>query len=79
MRQLYLATLLALDEQGALRFDRALTNQEVLLRLRARPELARVLASVIDVFDNVWYGEHTLTAESFATYVEAVDALRRRS
>lgn len=79
VRQLYLATLLALDEQGALRFDRALTNQEVLLRLRSRPELARVLASVIDVFDSVWYGEHSLTAETFATYVEAVAALRRPS
>lgn len=79
VRLLYLATLLALEEQGALRFDRALTNHEVLLHLRNRPDLAAVLAGVIDVFDRVWYGEQTLSAESFATYSAAVNALRGRT
>ena len=78
VRLLYLATLLALEEQGALRFDRALTNHEVLQHLRNRPDLAAVLAGVIDVFDRVWYGEQTLSAESFATYAAAVNALRGR-
>jgi len=79
VRLLYLGTLLVLDEKGALRYDRALTNREYLARLRGRPELGSALASVVDVFDRVWYGEQPLAAEAFARYAAEVSDLRGRT
>lgn len=58
MRALYLAALLSWDEQGRLRFDRTLTNQEVLARARSLDDVGLVerLAPLVDRFDQVWYG-----------------------
>lgn len=79
VRLLYLGTLLALDEKGALRYDRALTNHEYLTRLRGRPDLATGLSAVIDVFDRVWYGEQSVGADVFARYAADVNDLRGRA
>ncbi len=70
MRALYLAVLLHWDEQGRLRFDRALTNREVLALAtrRAERDVAARLAPLVDRFDRVWYGGARCTAVEYADF-----------
>jgi hypothetical protein len=77
VRYLYLSSLLWLDEQGRLRYDRALTNREYLEHLGDQPELRAKLAPIIETFDRVWYGYLPLDSESFAAYEQQVNQLRR--
>jgi hypothetical protein len=76
MRQLYLATLLLLDERGALRFDRALTNRETLRALNASPRLAQALTPVVEVYDHVWYGYAQVSPSEFERYRAAIESVR---
>jgi hypothetical protein len=85
-RLLYLASLLTLDEAGALRYDRAQTNREYLRQVAGRPVLADALRPVVETFDDVWYGFRAVTAEGFAlferqvqTVLEAAAAIDRRA
>lgn len=78
VRYLYLSSLLWLEEQGMLRYDRALTNREYLANLADRPDLRERLAPIIETFDQVWYGYAPLDAARFQTYEQQVAALRRR-
>jgi hypothetical protein len=75
VRYLYLSSLLWLDEQGMLHYDRALTNQEHLARLVDNPDLRARLVPIVQTFDRVWYGHIELDAESFTTYKQQVEAL----
>lgn len=77
VRYLHLAALLWLDERGALRYDRALTNREHLERLRDNPELRGRLVPIIATFDRVWYGHAPITPAELDTYRAQVEALRR--
>ncbi len=77
VRFLYLAALLKLDERGLLRYDRSLTNREVLRRVRGRPDLVAHLRDVIDVFDRVWYGFQRIDADGYRQYADDVRALDR--
>jgi hypothetical protein len=79
VRYLYLSSLLWLDEQGLLRYDRALTNREYLDHLAEQPALRARLLPIIEVFDRVWYGYANLDAESFAAYEQQVGALKTTS
>jgi hypothetical protein len=74
MRYLYLAALLTLDERGVLRYDKALTNREVLRRAAQsdNPELAGDMSPVVDTFDRVWYGYAPVDDETYQTYTEQV-------
>lgn len=76
MRLLYLAALLHLDEVGLLRFDRALTNREVLASVAADAPLRRQLAPVVSQFDRVWYGHAPFGQQEFEVAAEQLDALR---
>lgn len=78
IRYLYLSSLLVLDEQGLLRYDRSRTNREYLRSVASRPELAAPLHDVIDVFDRVWYGFEDVDEETYKSYVEHVDELREK-
>ncbi|MAT97251.1 MAG: hypothetical protein CL608_08925 [Anaerolineaceae bacterium] len=78
VRYLYLSTLLLLEERGLLRYDRSLTNREYLRTVSHRPELAAILREVIDVFDRVWYGFQTLTANEYDAYAQRVETLRQQ-
>jgi hypothetical protein len=78
IRFLYLSSLLVLDEQGLLRYDRSRTNREYLRSISSRPELAKPLRDVIDVFDRVWYGFEAVDEDTYKTYVEHVQELRER-
>jgi hypothetical protein len=79
VRYLYLAALLALDERGKLRYDRALTNREYLERAASDPALCARLAPVVETFDRVWYGHVPLDSAAFASYQAQVEALRQVS
>lgn len=74
MRYLYLAALLTLDERGVLRYDKALTNREVLRRAAQsdQPELAQAMSPVVDTFDQVWYGYSPVDDETYQAYTEQV-------
>ena len=76
VRYLYLSSLLLMDERGVLRYDRSKTNREYLRSVANSPELAKPLEEVIEVFDNVWYGYHSLEEETFKHYSDRVEELK---
>lgn len=78
VRYLYLSSLLLLDERGMLRYDRSKTNHEYLRSVAAQPELAEPLREVVDVFDNVWYGYHSVDEEAFKHYSARVEELKEK-
>lgn len=78
IRYLYLSSLLVLDEQGLMRYDRSRTNREYLRSASSNPELAKPLRDVIDVFDRVWYGFETVDEQTYQSYVRRVDELREK-
>jgi hypothetical protein len=78
VRYLYLSSLLLLDERGLLRYDHSKTNREVLRSVSDSPELAGPLQDVIEVFDNVWYGYHSLDEDSFRHYSQRVEELKEK-
>jgi hypothetical protein len=60
LRYLFLATMLALQEHGALELRPGLTNREYLRQMRRQmpndPSLEAGLDELVDTFDAVWYG-----------------------
>lgn len=78
IRYLYLSSLLVLDEQGLLRYDRSRTNREYLRSLSSHPELANPLRDVIEVFDRVWYGFESVDEQTYESYREHVEELREK-
>jgi Domain of unknown function (DUF4129) len=78
VRYLYLSSLLVLDEQGLMHYDRSRTNREYLRSVSSKPELAKPLRSVIDVFDRVWYGFENVDEQTYQSYVKQVDELREK-
>ncbi|MBI5964974.1 MAG: DUF4129 domain-containing protein [Chloroflexi bacterium] len=78
VRYLYLSSLLLMDERGVLRYDRSKTNHEYLRSVANSPELAGPLEEVVEVFDNVWYGYHTLEEETFKHYSARVEELKEK-
>jgi hypothetical protein len=76
IRYLYLSSLLTLDEQGLLRYDRSRTNREYLRSIASKPALAKPLSSVIDLFDRVWYGFEEVDEKTYQSYVAHVEKLR---
>lgn len=77
MRLLYLAALLHLDEVGLLRFDRALTNREVLATVVNRTTLHSALSPVVTQFDRVWYGHAPFGASDFEQMQGQIEQLRQ--
>jgi outer membrane murein-binding lipoprotein Lpp len=78
VRQLYLGTLLILDERGKLRFDRALTNYETLRAVRksGAESLAEALQPIVDTYDRVWYGFASIDAATYQTYRAQVEQVK---
>ncbi len=77
LRLLYLAALLKLDEIGALRYDRALTNREYVREVALKSALAALLRPVVETFDDAWYGYRPVTPEGYGAFEVAVNALLR--
>jgi uncharacterized protein DUF4129 len=78
IRFLYLSSLLVLDEQGLLRYDRSRTNREYLRSMASHPELANPLRDVIEVFDRVWYGFESVDEQTYQSYREHVEELQEK-
>lgn len=78
VRYLYLSALLIMDERGVMRYDRSKTNREYLRSVSNSPELSKPLEEVIEVFDNVWYGYHSLEEETFKHYSDRVEELKEK-
>jgi hypothetical protein len=77
VRQLYLSTLLSLEDRGLLRIDRSLTNREVLAKVGSQERVHAGLRPIIDVFETVWYGEQEPDRDTFDRYAAAVDDTAR--
>jgi len=77
-RLVYLASLVALDTDGVLRFDRSKTNWEYLRALRAsgRPDVYTALTPLTREFDQVWYGFALTNASQYAWAITQYEALR---
>jgi hypothetical protein len=75
-RLVYLATLVALDTGGVLRFDRSKTNWEYVRALRrsGRPEVYDSLLPLTREFDRIWYGQ---SAAGPDVYLRAVAEYER--
>ena len=78
VRYLYLSSLLLLEEQGLLRYDRSLTNREYLRSVAHLPQLAAAFHDVVEVFDRVWYGYQPLDEAAYAQYADRVMELRQQ-
>jgi hypothetical protein len=78
VRYLYLSSLLYLDERGVLRYDHAKTNREVLRSVADSPTLSQPLRDVINVFDDVWYGFHSMDEDSFRRFSRRVEELKEK-
>ncbi len=76
VRQLYLSTLLLLDERGRLRYDRSLTNHEYLRAVSTMPTIAAALKPIVETFDRIWYGFAPINASEFEQYRRQVEAIR---
>lgn len=70
IRALYLAALLRLDELGALSFERALTNREVLKAAgtSGSAQLVDQLAPLVERFDRHWYGAVSCTEDDYQEF-----------
>ena len=69
----YLAVLRRLDERELLRFDRALTNRELLPRVPADAAVSTSLAPLVARFDRLWYGQSTCSREEYEEFARLAD------
>ena len=76
-RLVYIATLVALDSGGVLRFDRSKTNWEYLRALRAagRGDVFEAMTPLTREFDQVWYGFARTDAVHYARALAQYQAL----
>ena len=77
-RLIYVATLVALDTGGVLRFDRSKTNWEYLRALRAagRDDVYQAMMPLTREFDRVWYGLAPAGPGEYARAVAQYKALQ---
>lgn len=76
VRQLYLATLLILDQRGKIKYDPTLTNRQVLRQAANDPRTTAALVPIVETFDRVWYGFEPLTLAEFDAYRQRVEQVR---
>ncbi len=76
VRQMYLATLLLLDQRGKLKYDPTLTNREYLREASLDAHTLSVLAPIVDIFDRTWYGFEPISREEFETYRQRVEGVK---
>ena len=80
VRMAYIASLRLLRENGLLVLEPNKTNWEYQRELRQRSRTAfDTLLPATQLFDRLWYGRHTGTAEEFADAVRVHDALLNSS
>jgi hypothetical protein len=74
VHELYLATLLHLDERQSLRFRPSLTNREHLLRGEVAPALAQPLSALVEGYDRFWYSGTACTVAEWQRFQALTDA-----
>jgi hypothetical protein len=77
VRQLFLATVLALEERGIMQFDKTLTNYELLTKLQNKQTLIETLLPVVDTVERVWYGFEPLATAEFDALARQIDAIKQ--
>ena len=60
---------------GLIRYDRTLTNREVLAQTQSEAAVQSHLRPVVETFDQVWYGIHEPDQSSYSSYVREIDQL----
>ncbi len=76
-RLVFLATLVFLDAEGAIKLDRSKTNWEYLRSVAGHDDLRSALRPVVRDFDRIWYGDAEAVADDFHRASDAYDAARR--
>lgn len=76
VRQLYLATLLMLDQRGRIKYDPTLTNREYLRQAAIDARAAAALQPIVETFDRTWYGFEPISAQEFDAYRRRVEGVR---
>lgn len=76
VRQLYLATLLILDQRGKIKYDPTLTNREYLHQTANDPRTTAALAPIVETFDRTWYGFEPITPTEFDAYRARVEKVQ---
>lgn len=76
VRQLYLATLLLLDQRGKIKYDPTLTNREYLHQTSNDSRTTAALAPIVETFDRTWYGFELITPTEFDAYRARVDEVK---
>ncbi|MEN6644059.1 MAG: DUF4129 domain-containing protein [Armatimonadia bacterium] len=66
LRRLYLALIRRLDRLGALRYDRAFTNQDYLRQVRGAGPVHGPLSALTAAAERVWYGRQGLDSAQYA-------------
>jgi len=66
LRRLYLALIRRLDRLGALRYDRAFTNQDYLRQVRGAEPLHGPLSVLTATAERVWYGRQGMNSAQYA-------------
>lgn len=77
VRQLFLATLIALEERGRLRFDRTQTNHELLQTITPNSDVAQQLRPIVNTVERVWYGFEPVSSAEYDALVQRIDLLKR--
>lgn len=77
VRQLYLATLLLLDQHGRVKYDPTLTNREYLHQARNDPRTTAALQPIVETFDRTWYGFEPISADDFDQYRQRVEKIKK--
>lgn len=77
VRQLFLATLMVLEERGRLRFDRTQTNRELLQAIAPNSDVARHLRPIVNTVERVWYGFEPVSSAEYDALVQRIDLLKR--
>ncbi|MFN8526729.1 MAG: DUF4129 domain-containing protein [Chloroflexota bacterium] len=73
----YSGVLRRLDEKGIVTFDRSLTNRELLPRVTGAPAVATALRPLVTVFDELWYGQTTVSREEFLEFKRLSETMLR--
>ncbi len=76
VRQLYLATLLLLDQRGKIKYDPTLTNREYLAQASNDARVTAALAPIVEIFDRAWYGFEPVTPTEFDAYRARVEQVK---
>ncbi|MBW7886133.1 MAG: DUF4129 domain-containing protein [Caldilineaceae bacterium] len=77
VRQLYLSALLSLQERRLVSRDQSLTNRELLARVPDGHPIRPSLQTIVQTFDDIWYGVHEPDRVRYDAYRHTIEALDR--